>query len=216
MRFQITNCFFIAAISLSILLQTSCKNNKANPEAISVKDTLKALAGNQYQNIDQSPMDVSYCPADYPQNKMKKIVDGGPVARVIYSRPHKKGRVIFSEDSSGLCQYGKPWRLGANEATEIELFRPVLVGGKNMEAGRYILYGIPYADKWIIVFNSNVNSWGLEIDPDKDIFRTELPVQNQSNSIEDFTMVFQDRADGADLMITWDKVKVLMPFTFSK
>lgn len=216
MRFQIRNCFFVAAISISTLIQPSCKNSDSDPQNISVKDSLKALTGNQYQAIDQSPMDISYCPADYPQSKMRGAVSDGPVARIIYSRPHKKGRVIFSDDSSGLCQYGKPWRLGANEATEIELFRPVLIGGKNMDAGRYILYCIPQADKWVIVFNSNLNSWGLEVDPDKDVFKTELPVQVQNDLVEDFTMIFQDTPDGADLLITWDKVKVLMPFTFSK
>jgi hypothetical protein len=40
------------------------------------------------------------------------------VARLIYSRPTKNGRVIFGD----LLEYGKVWRLGANEATEIEFF----------------------------------------------------------------------------------------------
>src|SRR5262245_51246435 len=35
--------------------------------------------------------------------------------KVIYSQPHKKGRQIFG----GLVPYGKVWRTGANEATEI-------------------------------------------------------------------------------------------------
>ena len=37
-------------------------------------------------------------------------------ARVVYSRPKKEGRTIFG----GLVEYGQVWRLGANEATEIE------------------------------------------------------------------------------------------------
>jgi len=37
--------------------------------------------------------------------------------KVTYGRPHKKGRTIFGE----LVPYGKVWRTGANEATEITL-----------------------------------------------------------------------------------------------
>jgi hypothetical protein len=34
------------------------------------------------------------------------------VARVIYSRPQKADRTVFGD----LVEYGKVWRLGANEA----------------------------------------------------------------------------------------------------
>ena len=208
-----TSLFILLAVAGFVSLP-SCKNSGNDVQAVSAKDTLKALIGNQYQNIDQSPMDVSYCPADYPQHKMKGTVSGPPVARVIYSRPHKKGRIIFSDDPKSLCQYGKPWRLGANESTEIEFFRPVMVAGKNIAAGRYVLYCIPHPDKWEIVFNSNLDSWGLHIDRSKDVLTVEVPVQQQDPPSEDFTMLFQDRADGSDLLMTWDNVKVLLPLTF--
>lgn len=206
---------FIFLVILTSVLQPSCKSRGSEAPNISAKDSLKALVGNQYQHIDQSPMDISYCPVEYPQNKMKGIVSGGPVARVIYSRPHKKGRVIFSNDANSLCQYGKPWRLGANESTEIEFFKPVMVAGKNVSPGRYALYCIPHPDKWELVFSSNIDSWGLHIDESKDLFKIEAPVQQQASVVEDFTIVFQDRHDGADLLMTWDNVKVQVPITFT-
>ncbi|RYY71015.1 MAG: DUF2911 domain-containing protein [Chitinophagaceae bacterium] len=207
---------FILFVSFSVLLQPSCKNSKNEPQAVSAKDTLKTLVENQYQGIDQSPMDISYCPAEYPQNKMKGTVTSGPVARVIYSRPHKKGRIIFSDDPKSLCQYGKPWRLGANESTEIEFFKPVLIGGKNINAGRYIIYCIPHSDRWEIILNSNLDSWGLHIDRSKDVFTTELPAQQTTSIVEDFTMSFQDTPEGSELLMAWDNVKTLLPLTFSK
>ena len=36
--------------------------------------------------------------------------------KITYGRPYKKGRNIFG----GLEQYGKVWRTGADEATEID------------------------------------------------------------------------------------------------
>ena len=206
----------VIAIAVSLQLY-SCKNKAADDKtALNKADTGMSLTGNPYQSIDQSPMDIAYCPAEFPQKKMKGIVSGNPVARIIYSRPHKKGRVIFSDDPKSLCHYGSPWRLGANESTEIEFFQPVMIGGRNVDAGRYILYCIPHADKWEIIFNTNLDSWGLQIEPAKDVFKTEVPVQLQSPVLEDFTIQFQEVVDGAELLIAWDNVKVLMPVTFSK
>ncbi|RYY42078.1 MAG: DUF2911 domain-containing protein [Chitinophagaceae bacterium] len=207
---------FLIVASNTILLSSSCKEKQSGPQAVSARDTLNALAENQYQGIDQSPMDISYCPPEFPQNKMKGAVSFGPVARIIYSRPHKKGRIIFSDDPKSLCQYGKPWRLGANESTEIELFKPVMIGGKNVEAGRYVMYCIPHRDKWEIVFNSNLDSWGLHMDSSKDLFKIEVPVQASGVPVEDFTMSFMNTGDGAELLMAWDSVKVLMPLTYSK
>ncbi|HNL82614.1 MAG TPA: hypothetical protein PKG56_04420, partial [Chitinophagaceae bacterium] len=45
--------------------------------------------------IDKSPMDISYFPKDYPLMKMNGKSKDLPIARVIYSRPMKKGREIF-------------------------------------------------------------------------------------------------------------------------
>jgi hypothetical protein len=205
---------FYAWFFVCFLLMASCRQSAENNTAINLSDTSRTVP-NPYQNVDQSPLDIAYCPAQYPQRKMKGEIAGGPVARVIYSRPHRKGRMIFGSDANSLCPYGKPWRLGANEATEIEIFKPVLMSGKNIEAGRYIMYCIPHADKWEIILNKNLDSWGLNIDPAKDVVKMEVPVQKQEPSLEDFTIIFQDTAEGADLFMSWDNVKVALPLTFA-
>jgi hypothetical protein len=200
-----------------VLVPAACKQKNADTSKRSVMDTLKLIPGNEYVGTDQSPLDISYYPNEYPQNKMAAPQPQlPPLIRVIYSRPHKKGRVIFGSDEKSLCRYGKLWRLGANESTEIEFFQPVVIEGKNFAAGKYILYCIPFADKWVIAFNSNLYSWGLQIDPLKDIFRLEIPTQKQTPLLEDFTMVFETAGYGADLLMAWDDVKILLPITFSK
>jgi hypothetical protein len=211
------NATYILTPILFFLFFAACRQTGNNADKITVKDTLKTAKTNEYAAIDQSPLDISYCPADFPQQKMNDPSSTAlPVARVIYSRPHKKGRVIFGEEAKSICPYGKPWRLGANESTEIEFFKPVVINGKNVSAGRYVLYCIPYADRWVIVFNDNLNSWGLNIDSSKDVFKTEVPVQKQSPVLEDFTMYFMETSTGADLLMAWDNVKTLLPITYSK
>src|SRR5574343_608492 len=58
---------------------------------------------------------------------------------VSYGRPSKKGRVIFGE----LEKYGKVWRTGANEATEITFKKDGMFGGKSVKSGTYTLFTVP-------------------------------------------------------------------------
>jgi hypothetical protein len=132
---------------------------------------------------------------------------GPPVARIIYSRPHRQGRNVFGN----LLQYNQPWRLGANEATEIEFFRPVTIQNKKVNKGSYIIYCIPQEAQWAIILNNCVYSWGLKIDPKKDVYSFVVPVQEIEQPIEYFTLVFQPTANGANLVMAWDKVQVRLP-----
>lgn len=197
----------------------SCNNDKRNDkemnrlanDSLSNKETV-----NPYVSHDQSPMDMSYCPPDYPVLRMNGTDSSSLLARVIYSRPQKKGRNIFGNTEKSLRQYGKEWRLGANEATEIEFFKPVEINRKKIGKGRYIIYCIPYPDKWTIVLNSNLYTWGLHMDTSKDIFKTDIPTSLQSPIVEDFTMVFESAPNAANLIMTWDNVKTVLPISYSK
>ncbi len=214
---MLPNLLRFTSFCMLMLTLGFCTPKRDEKAKLPVVDSLKKVSSNEYVSADQSPMDISYYPTEFPQHKLTGTSKAGmPVARVIYSRPHKKGRVIFSLNEKSLCPYGKPWRLGANEATEIEFFVPVIIDGKNVAAGRYVLYCIPFADKWIIALNSNIDSWGLAIDAGKDILRTEIPVQQQGPALEDFTIVFASASYGADMIMAWDEVKTALPLVFSQ
>jgi hypothetical protein len=165
---------------------------------------------NQYAPVDVSPMDMSYFPVDYPKLKMAKQTTSLPLARVIYSRPHLQGRHIFKE----VLKYGDAWRLGANESTELDIYKETKIAGKPVHPGRYVLYCIPQPDKWTIILNSNIDSWGLEPDPTKDIASFSVPVSTVANSLEYFTMVFEKTSSGADLLMAWDNVEARLPISF--
>lgn len=158
---------------------------------------------------DISPMDVIYFPLDYPVLKMTQKAKPLPVARVIYSRPHKQGRKIFGE----LIPFGEPWRLGANEATEIEIFQTVQIQNKPVAAGRYILYCIPEDTQWTIVFNSNIYSWGLKPDTAKDVHRFTIPTSKTERAYEFFTMSFENAKYGTTLTMSWDDITARLPIT---
>lgn len=161
--------------------------------------------------VDKSPMDMSYYPNGYPVLKIQDKLSEPLVARVIFSRPQKNGRSIFGE----LLEYGQVWRLGANEATEIEFFIPVKIGDTKVKKGRYTLYCIPSPDKWTIILNRDTDSWGaFKYDAAKDVLRTDVPVQKQTESLESFVMAFEKAPTGAVLNVAWDNLKVALPIVF--
>jgi hypothetical protein len=158
---------------------------------------------------DKSPMDMSYCPQGYPVLKFQTKNITAPFARVLYSRPQVKGRDIFG----GEVQYNEVWRVGANEATELEFFRPATFGGKKAPKGRYTVFCIPTADSWTLILNKDTDSWGgFSYNPDLDLLRVSVPVQKLETLVEYFTMYF-DAAN--NLVIMWANAKVSVPIQFT-
>ena len=154
---------------------------------------------------------MSYYPVDYPVLKIQNKVSDPLIARVVYSRPQKRGRKLFGD----LVTYGEVWRLGANEATEIEFFRDVKVDNKVIKKGRYTLYALVNEDKWTLIFNKETDTWGaFRYDSVKDILRATVPVEKQDSITEAFSIAFQKAQKGADLVITWDDVLVRLPFAW--
>jgi len=173
--------------------------------------TILATAQSTLPGLDKSPMDMSYCPSNYPGLNAQGKPTDALTARIIYGRPQKNGRAIFGS----LIEYGKVWRLGANESTEIDLFKPVTIDGKKIAEGRYTVYAIPDSAKWTIIINKATDSWGAYIyDKKLDVLRVDVPVQKQTTSTEALTIIFEKATSGANLAVYWDDVKVALPITF--
>lgn len=172
--------------------------------------SLASFAQQKPTDIDKSPLDVSYSPVNYPILKMNGKIKGEPAVRIIYSRPQKAGREIFGN----IVAYDQVWRLGANEATEIEFFRNAKVNGKTISKGRYTMYAICTDTMWTIILNSEKDVWGLYYNAKKDVYRTQIPVEKTNEPIEYLTMYFEDTQSGTSLNILWDTVKVSLPIKF--
>ncbi len=163
-------------------------------------------------DLDKSPMDMSYWPANYPILKLNGKVKDAPTARIIYSRQQKNNRTIFD----GIVKYNEMWRLGANEATEIEFFKNVKIGNKAIEKGRYTLYCLPAADKWTIVVSNDNYSWGnYSYDIKKDVTRADAKVEKNPDVVENFTIYFEETKTGANLIMLWDDVKATLPISLA-
>ena len=171
---------------------------------------VKAQSG-RMPAIDKSPMDMSYYPSNYPILKIQDKVTEPALARVIYSRPQKNGRTVFGE----LIEFGAIWRLGANEATELELFKDAKIGSAKIKKGRYTLYAIPQQEKWTIIINRDTDTWGaFKYDSKKDVARIDIKIEKQAESAESFTMFFEKQGAAVNLNIFWDNAKATLPIIF--
>lgn len=160
---------------------------------------------------DKSPMDMCYFPSNYPILKIQNKISEPPVARVVYSRPNKNGRTVYGE----LVEMGQVWRLGANEATELELYREAKLGGKVLKKGRYSLFAIPQEDKWTLIVNSETDVWGaFQYNQSKDVFRLDLKPEKLQEPLESFTIAFDKDDNGIRLVFAWDDLKAEVPFSY--
>ena len=154
----------------------------------------------KFAKVDKSPADIAY----FRMNQ-------APKAKVIYSRPMKNDREIFGK----LEPFGKVWRLGANEATEIKLYSDATFGGKQVKAGTYTLFAIPERQEWTIILNSELDQWGAyRYNQEADVLRVDVPIVEIEQTVEAFSITFEEIKGGANLILAWDHTKVEVPIIF--
>lgn len=160
----------------------------------------------KFKPLDVSPADFAY----FPKRSVKESVGdtAAPLIKVVYSRPSAKGRVVFG----GLQPFGKVWRIGANESTEIRFYKPVVIAGKEIAAGTYTLFATPEKERWTMILNEQTDTWGpYGYDKSKDIIRFDVPVKSLTDFVETLSIAFTQQANGANLIIGWEKTYVEVP-----
>ncbi|WP_461304865.1 DUF2911 domain-containing protein [Aureisphaera sp.] len=155
----------------------------------------------KFSKMDVSPMDAAAYPSDY-RNADKLI-------KIVYSRPQLKGRSLDK-----LAPNGKVWRTGANEAAELTLYTDMNLGDTTVKAGTYTFYAIPGDEEWTAIISSDLNVWGSYFyNESNDVARLSVPATNADDSIEAFSIVFDESDNGVDMHLGWGNCRVTVPFT---
>ncbi len=136
---------------------------------------------------------------------------GTAKATVSYHRPAVKGREIWG----ALVPYGEVWRLGANDATTLEITEDAKVAGQALPAGTYALFAIPGKASWTIVVNADPRQWGAYFrDPKKDVL--SFPVTPEAGPHQEwleFRFLPASRS-AVRLEMAWEKLRVGFPLEF--
>ena len=133
---------------------------------------------------------------------------------VTYSRPYKKGRLIFgSEDESALVPFDNYWRTGANRHTMIKTNSDLIFGDNVLSKGEYSLYTKPGLNTWDITFNSTNAYFGIsQPDSEMDLFSITVPSNTIDESIEQLTFDFVSDSLSSGIRLRWDLTEVVIPF----
>ncbi len=152
-------------------------------------------------------------PAPSPTQKIMQDFGVGSI-ELTYSRPSIKGRSLLKENSD-LAPLGKLWRLGANAATRIVFSDRVMMGGKLLDTGAYVVYTIPGKDYWEIVINKGLTNWGTDgYKESEDVNRFKVKAEKTGSYFETLTMQFGDiKPESCQLQIIWGGTMVNIPMS---
>ena len=192
-------------------------NDPSKPDPkIAVPEDYSKITQEDIVTEDLTHLDISYFPSNYALDKaLNKKID--LKIRIIYSRASKRSRPIIFGDP-GIpnipVPYGKLWRMGANESTEIELLYDAEINGQKLKKGRYSVFAIPYPEKWTVIFNRDIFTWGtFNYNEKNNALSADVSVEKRNTVAERLYIYFQKTASGANMMMTWDNVQVTLPIT---
>jgi hypothetical protein len=133
---------------------------------------------------------------------------------IIYSRPSLKGRVPFKEKGE-IAPLGDMWRTGANSATKLRFTEQVMVGGKMIDSGLYVLYTIPGKDYWEIIINKGINNSGTDgYKTSEDVHRFTVKPVKSGAAVETFTIgIANIKPESCELQLMWGTTLVSIPMS---
>ena len=109
--------------------------------------------------------------------------------RIDYGQPHLRGRRL---NTDSLVPFDTPWRTGANAATTLTTGTDLVIGGKPVPKGTYVLWTLPSRAGWkLIVQKSDAPATmqaAMVYDAANDVATIDLRHQTLAAPIESLTM----------------------------
>jgi hypothetical protein len=144
-----------------------------------------------------------------PPDTVRSTV-GAAKIEVAYSRPFKRGRVIFGSD---VVPWNKVWRTGANAATQLTTSNDLVFGSTVVPAGKYTLWTLPTPTGAKLIINSQTGQWGTDYDMSKDFARLDMQTKTLTQPVDQFTIAVVPQGPGGLLRLSWDTTEYSIPFT---
>jgi hypothetical protein len=133
---------------------------------------------------------------------------GAAKIEVAYSRPSKRGRVIFGN----VVPWNQVWRTGANAATQFTTSSDLMFGATLVPAGKYTLWTLPAPTGAKLIINSQTGQWGTDYDTSKDLARIDLTAKTLAQPVDQFTIAVVPQGSGGLLRLSWDTTEYSIPF----
>ncbi len=189
---------FSSLAALTLFSCTSTNENKQEEQIVSTENV---------EVVETSVAEQDTIKGSIPSEATGKI--GEANLKITYHAPGVKGRIIWG----GLVPYGKVWVTGAHMATSLETDKDLLVGDKELKAGKYALFTIPGEDEWTVIINKD---WKQHLADNyteaEDVLRIQVKPEmlKQHQERLNYKIVTTADKEGA-LQISWDKLGVTVP-----
>lgn len=132
---------------------------------------------------------------------------GAANVEIAYSRPFKRGRVIFGN----IVPWNQVWRTGANAATQLTTSADVVIGSTPVPAGKYTLWSLPTPTGAKLIINSQTGQWGTDYDMSKDVARIDLTQTALTKPVDEFTFAVVPNGNAGVLKFSWDDREYSVP-----
>lgn len=137
------------------------------------------------------------------RGKTSVTVKGKKIS-IDYGRPQLQGRDVMK-----MAPNGTVWRMGMNEATELDTSATLKFKGLNIKPGKYTLFAKKVSDSdWRLIVNKKTKIWGTDYDASSDLGSTPLTVTALSSPADPFTITLSAKGDDAVLEMTWGNRKL--------
>jgi uncharacterized protein YjeT (DUF2065 family) len=144
-----------------------------------------------------------------PHETVSAEIAGAKVS-ITYGRPNMKGRTIFG----GLVPWDRVWRTGADEATTLTTDKMLMFGNLHVSAGSVTLWTLPTeSGAWKFIINKETGQWGTAYKAENDLGRVDMKTETLDTAVEQFTIAIEPAGNGGQIVMSWDKTKMIVPFT---
>ena len=124
---------------------------------------------------------------------------GGKKITITYGRPALNGRDLLAQAPVGFV-----WRLGKDQATEIDTAADLDVNGTTVKAGKYSLWVKRVSDsEWHLAFHPKTGVWGAPALESGYVAELPLTQSSASKPVETLTIGLSDVSGKAHVAIEW-------------
>ena len=142
---------------------------------------------------------LTVCAQNKPQRGAAEATVKGQKISINYGQPALKGRDLLAQSKTGMT-----WRVGMNEATEISSSGDLVVGGKELKAGKYTLWVRKTGDDtWTLAFHPKTGIWGAPAQTEGFVAETPLKLEKAADSADLLVITLADKQGDAEIKIHW-------------
>jgi hypothetical protein len=135
---------------------------------------------------------------------------GHDSVKINYHSPGVRGRIIWG----GLVPYDDVWVTGAHDATTLEINRPIIVGGKEIPAGKYAIFTIPGKTEWTVIINTKWQQHlATEYDQKEDVVRIKVKPIKQAHTERLQYFIEPGKGTTGKIAVAWEKIRIELPVT---